>query len=558
MWSDRGGRLSYDYNLLLTLHVVSAAMLVALLALVALNRREPLAPWLASVFAALLLWTVAYAFELASGSVADKIAWANPQFIGATLMALLWFYAMRRMAAARRLPLWANVSLWFVCLVIIVCAFANPGHLFRGQPVLDRSGPIAFLDADYGPLYFGLWMPYSYGLLLAALLTLIRASLHGPQLVRARCRLLTVATLLPMLVGILFITGALPWPHFNPAISSLSVSAVLCAVALLRYGLLDLTPLARETVIEQLADPLIVTDARGLLCDFNPAARRVLPELRHEELGRPLAAVLSGHPEVLRALHGSRRVAEDSGAEDGLTGGEQQSLRLEVGAGGAGGLVDLRHFTLRVTPVVRRTGLRIGEAIMLHDVTRNMRLYEEARRLASTDELTGLLSRRRLLELGLREVVRARRHGQGLCVMLLDVDRFKLVNDRHGHAAGDAVLRALGRCVRSELRECDLVGRYGGDEFCAVLPGLDAAAAWDIAERLRTAISRLVVEHEGSLIRPTVSVGVASATRGEDVSLDGLMRVADEALYEAKNSGRDRVATTSSELALCEETARVR
>lgn len=538
--------LSYDYHLLLTLHVVSAAMLVALLALVGMNRREPLAPWLAGVFAALLLWTVAYIFELASGSVAGKIAWANPQFIGATVMALLWFYAMRRMAAAPRLPSWLNALLWLVCLVIIVSAFANPGHLFRGQPALDGSGPIAFLDADYGPLYLFLWVPFSYGLLLAALLILVHAALHGPQLVRARCRLLVVATLLPMLVGILFIAGALPWPNFNPAISSLSISAVLCAVALLRYRLLDLTPLARETVIEQLADALIVTDARGLLCDFNPAASSLLPELTQEALGHPLTAVLARRSELIQAVQERRETGQGlsgvAGGEASTAGSDQHSLPLAIRSAGLPDGLEFRHFSLRVTPVVRRTGLHIGEAIVLHDVTQSVRLYNEAHQLASTDELTGLLTRRRLLELGLREVARAQRHGRGLCILLMDVDHFKLINDLHGHAAGDAVLRALGARCRSELREVDLVGRYGGDEFCAVLPELEGASAWEVAERLRSAISGLEVRYEDALIRLTVSVGVACAGSEVETTLDGFMRAADEALYEAKNGGRDRVA----------------
>jgi diguanylate cyclase (GGDEF)-like protein len=359
-----------------------------------------------------------------------------------------------------------------------------------------------------------------------------------------------------MLVGILFIAGALPWPNFNPAVSSLSVSAVLCAVALLRYRLLDLTPLARETVIEQLADALIVTDARGLISDFNPAASGVLPELTREALGRPLNAVLAGRSELIHALQAACEIGRSRAGVDRGEGGtagcdRRRSVSLALHGAGSDDGPDLRHFSLRITPVVRRTGLHIGDSIVLHDVTDTVRLYEQARRMANTDELTGLLSRRRLLELGLQEVARARRHGRSLCVLLMDLDHFKLVNDLHGHAAGDAVLRALGTRCRVELREFDLVGRYGGDEFCAVLPELKAVAARDVAERLRSAISGLAVQHGETLIRPTVSIGVAHAQVDDETTLDGLMRAADEALYVAKNAGRDRVAPPHAEWA-CE------
>lgn len=523
-------------------------MLVALLVLVVMNRREPLAPWLGGVFAALLLWTIAYIFELVSGSQAAKIAWADPQFIGATVMALLWFYAMRRAVAARSMPTWLSSLLCLLCVAIVVCVFVNPGHLFRGQPALDRSGPITFLDADYGPLYYGLWMPFVYGLLLAALVMLARAALGGPELVRARSRLLIAATLLPMLVGVLFIAGALPWPNFNPAISSLSISAVLCAVALLRYRLLDVTPLARETVIEQLADPIVVIDARGLLCDFNPAAGRVLPELSREALGRPLLGVLAGRPELIQSLQRARRAREETApGEAGCGAGEdERTLALSVDGATTGARPRVCYFSLGVTPVVRSTGLQIGEAIVLHDVTRSSRLYDEARRLASTDELTGLLSRRRVLELGLSEVERARRQCGGIGVLLLDVDHFKLVNDRYGHAAGDAVLRAVGRCCRSELRDFDLLGRYGGDEFCAILPELKLSGAVAAAERLRMAVADLSVCYEDRVIHATVSIGVIAAAVEGETTLDQLMRMADEALYEAKLAGRDRVAAAES------------
>ena len=173
--------MTYDYHLLLALHVVSAAMLAALLVLAAMNRREPLAPWLAGVLAALLLWTVAYFFELASGSLAAKLAWANPQFIGATAMPLLWLCAMRRGAGERRLPTWLTALLWLACLIIIACVFMNPGHLFRGHPTLDRSGPIPFVDADYGPLYHALWVPFAYGL----------PSLRSSRSVARRCTVLS-------------------------------------------------------------------------------------------------------------------------------------------------------------------------------------------------------------------------------------------------------------------------------------------------------------------------------------------------------------------------------
>jgi diguanylate cyclase (GGDEF)-like protein len=168
------------------------------------------------------------------------------------------------------------------------------------------------------------------------------------------------------------------------------------------------------------------------------------------------------------------------------------------------------------------------------------------RELADTDDLTGLANRRHASERLLEAGAHAARHGRALSVALLDVDHFKAVNDSHGHEAGDAVLCAVARACEGVLRESDLLSRWGGEEFLAVLPETDADAARGIAERLRGAVERLRIERPGGDARAvTVSAGVATwAPPGpscERPDRDALLRQADEALYRAKAAGRNRV-----------------
>jgi two-component system, cell cycle response regulator len=168
-------------------------------------------------------------------------------------------------------------------------------------------------------------------------------------------------------------------------------------------------------------------------------------------------------------------------------------------------------------------------------------LVEQSRRLETLifeDPLTGLANRRYILtQLG-SLVSGARRHGRPLSVAIVDVDRFKDVNDRHGHAAGDAVLVAATGALRSHLRAEDHLGRLGGEEFLAVLPDTDADAAAAVAERMRAEVAATVVEHDGVALHVTVSIGMA--TWDEDESPEVVLRRADEALYAAKAAGRDR------------------
>lgn len=175
------------------------------------------------------------------------------------------------------------------------------------------------------------------------------------------------------------------------------------------------------------------------------------------------------------------------------------------------------------------------------DITDRKVLEIALRHQAHTDHLTGVGSRGYFMEQAELELNRALRYGNALSLFMLDIDFFKAINDAHGHRAGDAVLRALATICRQTLREVDVIGRVGGEEFAMLLPKANATAAVDVAERLRTAVEATTIEVEpGIEVRFTVSIGVTSAQPRER-SIDKLIKRADEALYAAKRQGRNRV-----------------
>lgn len=162
---------------------------------------------------------------------------------------------------------------------------------------------------------------------------------------------------------------------------------------------------------------------------------------------------------------------------------------------------------------------------------------------ASHDSLTGAFARGAFLDLLGKEIERSRRHGRPLALLMLDLDHFKAVNDRHGHLVGDRVLREFARCVASLLRRPDVFGRYGGEEFTVMLPETPLEDALVVAERIRAAVA---ADQAPGLPACTVSQGVAEWRAGRDT--DGLLADADAALYEAKRGGRDRVAVANLSL----------
>jgi diguanylate cyclase (GGDEF)-like protein len=171
------------------------------------------------------------------------------------------------------------------------------------------------------------------------------------------------------------------------------------------------------------------------------------------------------------------------------------------------------------------------------------RAEAQLRALAAEDPLTGILTRRRFLELADLEWARALRHGRPQSLLLIDVDDFKAINDRHGHLSGDETLRRTAEICRSNLRRTDLLGRYGGDEFIILLHETQEPGAVLMAERIRRALEAGELRARHEVLRIRVSIGVAARREGIE-TLDALLALADAALEEAKAKGRNRVEGT--------------
>jgi diguanylate cyclase (GGDEF)-like protein len=180
------------------------------------------------------------------------------------------------------------------------------------------------------------------------------------------------------------------------------------------------------------------------------------------------------------------------------------------------------------------------------EIKERIRVQEELRILATTDSLTGTANRRRFFELAEQEFKRSRRYPAPLSAMMLDADRFKSINDLHGHDVGDLVLKSLSRAVAAELRSTEIFGRLGGEEFAVALPETAIEGAAVVAERILRSVSELEVEVGGVRLSFTVSIGLAQV-RAEDDCFDDALKRADQALYQAKAAGRNQVVAWRSD-----------
>jgi len=175
------------------------------------------------------------------------------------------------------------------------------------------------------------------------------------------------------------------------------------------------------------------------------------------------------------------------------------------------------------------------------------RILVELRYRSRHDGLTGLLNRRAMEETLHAQLQRSRRTGEPFAVLMLDLDHFKAINDRHGHAAGDHALKHTGAALKAELREVDAIARFGGEEFLVLMPGATAESALPVAERLRTALATDAPQVEGATLLLSMSIGIAQWREPEEAS--HLLMRADAALYQAKMRGGDCVVVEAAETA---------
>ena len=213
---------------------------------------------------------------------------------------------------------------------------------------------------------------------------------------------------------------------------------------------------------------------------------------------------------------------------------EERGLRVEMGDGR---IVERYSRGLRDPQ-----GTYWGRIWFYRDVTERERLTEELQRLAWTDTLTLTANRRAFMQALAEEYRRARRYQHPLTVLMIDLDQFKTVNDRYGHAGGDAALKAFAEAVRPLLRDTDHFARMGGEEFAILLPETEVTEGCRIAERLRRTVAEVSVDSSQGPFRITASIGIAEM-RADDADAEETLSRADRALYAAKAGGRNRVAT---------------
>lgn len=498
--------------------LVGVALSLSVSLLVWRRRSGPTRDWTILLGLAVAWWCAGQLVWALTGDAGWRRRVSQLQYVGITTSPVLWLmvalaYTERRTWLAR--GRWAVFFL--VPALTTTLVLTNDLHSLVWRRFESLPGELK-ASVGYGP-WFYVHTVYSYGLVFIAS-AILALRFAGSPLYRAQLIVVLLGPASIMAANLAHIAARSLLP-IDPTPAGFAVGIGALAWALWRHRMFELLPLARGVALDCLRDGILVIDGAGRVVDANPSARRLLDNAR--VFGAPLAELLPG-------------------ASDLRAGGASE-LRLPAG----------RRVELQLSAVTAAGSPTSGHVLLLRDVTeareaqdrlvraeQQLRaLNEELEKLAHTDALTGLANRRRLLARLDDEWTRARRHARPLALLLIDLDRFKQVNDARGHLVGDRVLEATGRTLAGLVRPADLAARYGGEELALLLPETDMAGACEVARRVRRALGALHHDDDaGQRFQVTASVG--AATLAQHVGdARALLARADGALYHAKASGRD-------------------
>lgn len=519
------------------LSVAMAAASLASLATVWRTWRLPAFPGQAGfalAIAATAWWAGAVAVEHASGQPATKIFWSEMAWLGIVLTPggwalFIWNYihGQYRPAPAALYP-----TLGLLAVAIWLLALTNDSHhLMYVATVPTGEPPAMTVNYFHGPVYFFAAALFNGAMTVSEGLLIYQAA-HASPVYRTHYVGLAAISLLPWFVNIGYATKLLMIGTADP--TPLSFVAMNTGLYWLvsRRQLFDLLPIAERVLLQAIPDPILVLDSAGRIAECNTAALWLDDRRLH---GLPIAA-LPALDAGLRAIDagaaGTREVAIGTPPRYFDIGQVPLSYRGRA----VGRLILLREISHRKEAELR---LQAAMAELERQLESNVALQLQLREQAIRDTLTGLYNRRFFEEFGPVMLAEAQRAGAPLAAAMIDVDHFKRLNDTYGHAAGDAVLRAVGAFLRRNIRQNDMVFRLGGEEFLILLPRTREDQALGCVDQWRAAFGDEAIVHDGTALSASFSAGLALYPEDAD-GIAGLLERADRALYQAKQTGRNR------------------
>jgi len=464
-----------------------------------------------------LLWLILETLLFMPLAIHTKILITQLQYLAIASAPMLYvlycfhFLGLTGMLQSRRI-----LSFFIIPLLTIVLAWTNGFHhlIWTSMAVISYQG-IEVPKWSHGPMFY-VYLIYCYCFISVSVLLCIRKARKLRNFFRYQALLIGLGALVPLVANIFYSFDLVPVKPLDTTPLAFSITNIILSIGFLLFRLEDLRPIARDTIFKGITDGLMVSNMQGDIVYMNTRLKALLDLGKDNNTGLQEDLVFNMFPELRRKGPFAGQTIYDP--------------------------VYKLYFDVSKTLLTgrRRKKILTGKLYLFRDITQRKLLEEELRHLAQEDLLTGLFNRRSFLEQAEREMERVKRHGGSLSMLMVDLDRFKNINDRYGHQAGDYILKSFGGLCKELMRSCDLGGRLGGEEFGLLLPETDKSQALIFANRLRETFYSSPFTYEDITLEVSLSGGVAQ-WEGKDDSLENLIRRADKKLYQAKDEGRNRI-----------------
>ena len=463
-----------------------------------------------------ILSLLGYLLEISAGNAEEAFTGAKVLNFGAYFTAVFTFLFTADYSNIKLHPIYIKTPLILISSIIVFLMWTTKYHGLIYIDYFFISGSYQYLSFTPGDLYFASHL-YPVILMILALLNIVFQVKKWTGRYRKKLFSLIICLSIPFFFEGIYYINVFTRPNaqiFYITPYSMAIMSLCLFFSVLRFNIFEIISNSTATAMDHIREGFILVDEDNNYLSSNSAAISILPEMAKINRGEPLFS-LPLWPEELKKMDDSELV------EFPITD------------------KDTRYYRVSMSLVTLKNRSVIAKIFLFREITDNVNLMRELEKAAYMDSLTGIFNRRHFIELANMEINRALRQNQSIYSAMLDLDLFKNVNDTYGHAAGDAVLKKTAEVIHAAIRSYDLLGRYGGEEFVLLFSNLETDEALKLMERIRENMENAITVYEDIKIKITCSIGMARFE--ENDTLENSIKKADEALYNAKNAGRNLV-----------------